>query len=436
MKKTVFVMMALSFTGFMISCTKPAPVYLLNFKPEISSQWLDVAREFEKETGVAMKVVTAASNTYEQTLRSEFAKSAPPTLFNVNGIVGYHNYKDYTLDLKDSEIYDLLIEKDMAIKEDDGVFGIPYAIESYGIIYNDALLSKYFELAGRADTGANNASEINNFAKLKAVAEDIQKHAEDLGVKGAFASTSFAVGDDWRWQTHLANVPVFYEYRDRRVSDADDLELVYSDNYKQIFDLYLNNSVTSRNMVGSKTVPDSMSEFALGEVVFVQNGIWAWPQISSEQGNIVKSEDIKFLPIYIGVSGEENQGLCTGTENFICVNKQAAADKQEASLKFLSWLFNSPTGKQLAFQKLGFVTPFSSFSSEERPDDPLVREMYRYIDNGTYSINWVFTTFPSQQFKNDLGAALLDYAVEKTEWDSVKNLFVTKWAEEKALLSK
>ena len=29
------------------------------------------------------------------------------------------------------------------------------------------------------------------------------------------------------------------------------------------------------------------------------------------------------LPIYIGVGGEANQGLCTGSENFWCVNKNA-----------------------------------------------------------------------------------------------------------------
>ena len=49
-------------------------VYYLNFKPESEEQWKKIAEDYEKETGVKVKVVTAASGTYEQTLKSEVAK--------------------------------------------------------------------------------------------------------------------------------------------------------------------------------------------------------------------------------------------------------------------------------------------------------------------------------------------------------------------------
>ena len=425
---------ALAAAVFAASCAKAEPVYLLNFKPEIANQWLEVAADFTKETGVGVKVVTAASGTYEQTLRSELSKSAPPTLFNINGGNGYQNYKDFTADLSGSEIYGLLADKTMAISADGGVYGIPYAVESYGIIYNAAILAAYFALPARKTAGlVDSADDIINFTLLKAVAEEMQARSADLGIKGAFASTSFSPGEDWRWQTHLANLPVFYEYRDKGVNDAETLNLTYSQNYRAIFDLYLNNSVTPRNLVGGKTVGDSMSEFALGQAAFVQNGTWAWNQISQEAGNVVKAEDIKFLPIYTGVTGEEFQGLCTGTENFISVNKTVSAEKQEASLKFLSWLFNTPAGKKAAFEKLGFVTPFSSFTAAERPDDPLVKEMFAYLQGANlYTVSWVFTTFPSQQFKNDLGAALQAYAVGTKDWETVERAFIDGWAQEKA----
>ena len=54
-------------------------VYFLNFKPEVSKIYEEIAREYEAETGVSVKVVTAASDTYEQTLTSEIAKSNPPS---------------------------------------------------------------------------------------------------------------------------------------------------------------------------------------------------------------------------------------------------------------------------------------------------------------------------------------------------------------------
>jgi len=444
MKKLTFyaVFMAMAFasvafvTMFSGCAKKGEPgVYLLNFKPEIDAEWKEVAAQFTAETGIPMKVVTAASGTYEQTLRSELAKSQPPTIFNINGPVGYLTWKNYCADLKDTSLYSWLLDKSMAVSSGDGVYGIPYAVETYGILYNDAIFRKYFALSSRASTGVNNTREINNFAKLKAVVEDMEAHKAELGIDGVFASTSFSPGEDWRWQTHLANLPIFYEYKAKNVGDLAKVDLTYSQNYKNIFDLYINNSVTDRKLIGAKTVGDSMAEVALGKAAMVQNGNWAWGQIAGEAGNIVKAEDIKFLPIYTGVSGEESQGLCTGTENFICVNARAAQGSQEASIKLLEWLFNTPAGKKNVIEKLGFVAPFSTFGASERPDNPLVKEMFYYLDNPAInSVSWNFPTFPSQEFKNVLGSALFDYAIGNIGWDQVSKTFVDTWAAEKAAI--
>ncbi|MDR2795504.1 MAG: ABC transporter substrate-binding protein [Spirochaetaceae bacterium] len=416
------------------SCAKNSEpgVYFLNFKPETDKEWAAAAAQFTEETGIPMKVVTAASGTYEQTLRAEISKAKPPTIFNINGPVGMINWQNYTADLKDSAIYQWLGDKGLAIGENGKIYGIPYAIESYGIIYNDAILRKYFALPSRAVKDINDASGINNFAKLKAVAEDIQAKAAELGIFAAFASTSFSPGEDWRWNTHLANMPIYFEYRLKNVNDLDVIDLTYSENFKNIFDLYINNSITDRKMTGSKTVGDSMTEFALGKVAFIQNGTWAWTQIAGEKGNVVEMQDIKFLPIYTGVDGDEAQGLCVGTENFIALNSRAGQAEQEVSLKFLEWLFNTENGKQIASGKLGLVTPFTTFSETERPGDPLIKEMFRYLaDQNLHSVPWVFTTFPSQEFKNDLGAALNAYTVGTADWDHVRTTFINGWAAEK-----
>jgi raffinose/stachyose/melibiose transport system substrate-binding protein len=410
-------------------------VYLLNFKPEIDAQWKEVAAQFTAETGIPMKVVTAASGTYEQTLQSEVAKSSPPTIFNINGPVGYLTWKSYCADLKNTTLYSWLLDKSMAVSSGDGVYGIPYAVETYGILYNDAIFKRSFALPGRAATGINDARDIKTFADLKAVVEDMGTLKSALGIDGVFASTSFSPGEDWRWQTHLANLPIYYEYKAKNVGDLDRIDLTYGQNFKNIFDLYIDNSITDRKLIGAKTVGDSMSEFALGRVAMVQNGNWAWGQISGEAGNTVRAEDIKFLPIYMGVSGEENQGLCTGTENFICINARASQASQDASIKLLEWLFNTPAGKQNVLEKLGFVAPFSTFGASERPDNPLVKEMFYYLDNPAInSVSWNFPTFPSQEFKNVLGSALFDYAIGNSNWDKVSSTFINTWASEKAAI--
>ena len=217
-------------------------VYYLNFKPEIADAIEDLAEAYTEETGVEVKMVTAAGGTYEQTLKSEITKSAPPTIFFINGPIGYQNWQDYTLDLADTDVYDWLVDKDLAITgADDSVAAIPITVEGYGIIYNAAIMEDYFALDNKA-TDFDSVDDINNFDALKEVVEDMTALKDDLGIQGVFSSTSLASTDQWRWQTHLANLPVYYEYRDADVDTMSELTFKYGKQYQNIFDLYINNS--------------------------------------------------------------------------------------------------------------------------------------------------------------------------------------------------
>lgn len=417
-------------------------IYFLNFKPEIAEVYERVAEAYEQETGVAVKVVTAAAGTYETRLRSEIVKSDPPTIFQINGPVGYQNWKEYTADLKDTKLYSYLSDKSLAVTSGDGVYGIPYVVEGYGIIYNDAILRDYFALPDKA-VDISSAEEINNFATLKAVVEDMQAKKGALGIEGVFASTSMAPGEQWRWQTHLANLPFYHEFQQMdgydnpllAGLDAAEIEFSYADAYKNIFDLYLNNSVVQSTLVGSKSVDDSMAEFALGRAAMVQNGNWAWAQINGVDGNTVKAEDIKFLPIYTGVDGEEGLGLSIGTENYFAINSQVSPELQAASVAFLEWLFSSDTGKQFVLNDLGFIAPFNTFGEDEKPTDPLAKEVTNWMDKGLTSVPWTFAAFPSEEFKNIFGGALLLYAQGSTTWDEVVAAVEESWKSEKSKIS-
>ena len=405
-------------------------VYLLNFKPEAEEALKTIASAYKDKTGVEVKVVTAASGTYQQTLQTEVAKSNPPTIFNINGPVGLVTWKDYALDLSGTEFVKALTDSSMALTDEDGVvYGSPLGVEGYGLIYNAAILNKYFAMEGAKATSVD---EIKGFAKLKEVVEDMQARKADLGIEGAFACISLASGEDWRWQTHLANYPVFYEFRDKGVTDAKEIALTYSDNYKQIFDLYLNNSTVAPSAAAAKTVTDSMADFALGKCAFVQNGNWAWSQISEVEGNTVAEGDIHFMPIYIGVSGEEKSGIALGTENYLAVNSQVSETAQKASIDFLTWLLTGEGAKMLVDNSVVSVSPYPAFS-ELTPADPLGKETAQFLANKElYPINWVFQTFPSQEFKNQLGSHLAQYASGQEDWNAVKDYFVSAWKSEKS----
>ena len=425
MKKTLALILVLVLAvGMFAGCKKAdtASVYYLNFKPEQDAQWQELAKVYTEQTGVPVTVVTAASGTYENTLKSEIAKSEPPTLFQVNGPVGLYSWKDYCADLSGSEVYQALSSDDFALKEGDAVYGVAYVIETYGIIYTQQIIDKYAALDGAL---IKDVSEINNFATLKAVADDMQAKKAELGIDGAFTSAGMDGSSDWRFKTHLANLPIYYEYEADNIGSTAAVKGSFLDNYKQIWDLYITDSTTDPALLSSKTGDDAVAEFKAGKAAFYQNGTWAYNDIKD-----LGDENIGMMPIYIGVEGEENQGLCTGSENYWCVNAKASEADQKATLDFINWVITSDEGRSSMANDMGFVTPFTTFGTDYLPDNKLIRDANDYIAAGTTSVKWCFPSMPSEEWKNGVGSALTAYAAGTGSWDDVKTAFVDGWAAE------
>lgn len=390
-------------------------VYYLNFKPEADEAWQNLAKAYTEETGTEVTVVTAASGQYETTLQSEMAKSDAPTLFQVNGPVGLKNWKDYCYDLKDSEIYSQLTSEAYALKDGESVPGIAYVIESYGLIVNKTLLEK----AGYT------LDDIKSYDQLKTVADDIQSKKDELGIKGAFTSAGMDASSDWRFKTHLANLPIYYEYKDEGVDDAAELKGTYLENYKNLFDLYITDSTCDPAELSAKTADDSRNEFVNSEAVFYQNGSWEYAELAKT----FSDEELAMIPIYFGVD-DENQGLATGTENYWCVNKNASEEDIQATLDFMNWCVTSETGTKAMSEDMGFTIPFKTAVA---PTNVFVKQDAEYTEAGLTPVSWNFTTMPSEEWKNGVGTALTSYAAETGSWDDVASAFVDNWAMEKAL---
>ena len=400
----------------------PAPeaeggsVYYLNFKPEQNDAWQALAKTYTETTGVPVTVVTAASGEYETQLMTEINKSTPPTLFQVNGPVGLANWKDYCYDLKDSEVYQQLTSDSFALKDGDTVNGIAYVVESYGLIANKALL----------DHAGYEVSGIISFADLKNVAEDITARQNELGY-AAFSSAGMDPSSDWRFQTHLANLPIYFEYQDEGIGSSPAIKGTYLDNYRAIWDLYINNSTCDPKELSAKTGDDSRNEFLAGEAVFFQNGSWEYNNLVGE-GKFT-DDDLAMIPIYIGVGDEMNQGLCTGTENFWCVNKNAKPEDIQATLDFMNWCVTSPEGTKAMAEDMGFVIPFKA--AQESPN-LFVKQDVAMTAEGKTPVSWNFATIPSEEWKHNLSSALTIYAADQTDanWEQVKTAFVDNWAAE------
>ena len=392
-------------------------VYYLNFKPEQDEQWQALAKVYTEQTGVPVTVVTAASGEYETTLMSEMAKSDAPTLFQVNGPIGLANWKDYCYDLTGSDIVGQLTSDTYALKDGDATLGIGYVIESYGLIANKTLLEK----AGYT------VDAIKSFEDLKKVAEDITARKDELGF-AAFSSAGMDASSDWRYKTHLANLPIYFEYQEDGITSTDAIKGTYLDNYKAIFDLYINNSTCAPTELAGKTADDSRNEFLAGEAAFYQNGSWEYVNLTGENG--FTDDDLAMIPIYIGVGDEANQGLCTGTENYWCVNKEASEEDIQATLDFINWCVTSEEGTTAMANEMGFVIPFKGAAEST---NLFVKQDQEMTAAGKVPVSWNFTTMPSENWKNGLGSALTAYAAGTGTWDGVVTAFVDGWAAEAAL---
>ena len=328
MKKFLAMLLALVMALSLVACgekkddtneggdTATGSVYYLNFKPESDAAWQTLAAAYTAETGVPVKVVTAASGQYDTTLTAEMDKDAAPTMFQVGNLGAVNSYGEFCYNLEGTDVYNQMTTHDFDLKNADGeTVSIGYCYEAFGIIVNKALLEK----------AGHSLDEITNFESLKAVADDIHARAAELGFD-AFTSAGLDGSSAWRFSGHLANMPLFYEFRDDNVTaQPATIKGTYLDNYKNIWDLYTTDTATTGAALLTATGDQAEAEFGQGKAVFYQNGSWEYSNlvIDETKGFKMNPADLAMIPIYCGVEGEEKAGLCCGTENCWAVNKNA-----------------------------------------------------------------------------------------------------------------
>ena len=391
-------------------------VYYLNFKPEADQAWQELAAQYTEETGVEVKVLTAASGEYESTLTAEMAKSSAPTLFQCGNQAALDTWADYCLDLSETDVYKEMTTDEFNLKGENGeVYALGYCYEAFGIITNKALL---------AEAGYS-VEDIKDFASFKAVVEDITARQDELGF-AAFSSAGLDGSSSWRFSGHLANMPLYYEFRDDNVTaQPATVTGAYLENYKNIWDLYINNSTCAPNELATKTGDESEAEFGQGKAVFFQNGTWEYSNLTGEdKGFKMNPEDLTMLPIYCGVDGEENAALCCGTENCWAVNAKASEADIQATLDFMKWVVTSDEGTTMMAQEFGPI-PFKAAKASENVFFTAANDL---IADGKYVVTWAFNYTPNvDAWREAVVSALLQYS-NGGDWANVEAAYINGWA--------
>ena len=393
-------------------------VYYLNFKPEADAAWQDLAAKYTEETGVEVKVVTAASGEYENTLTTEMGKSNAPTLFQVGNETALATWKDYIYDLADTDVYKEMSTTEYNLEGDNGeVYAIAYCYESFGIITNKALLKE----------AGYEVSDIKDFESLKTIVEDITARKDELGFS-AFSSAGLDDSSAWRFTGHLANMPLYYEFRDDKVEEQPaTVTGAYLDNFKNIWDLYINNATCEPSQLATKTGDESEAEFGQGKAVFYQNGTWEYANLvlDESKGFKMNPDDLTMIPLYCGVDGEEESGLCNGTENCWAVNSQASEEDIQATLDFLKWVVTSDEGTTMMAEQFGAVP----FKQAKEATNVFCEAANQCLADGKYNVTWAFNYTPNvDQWRAGVKSALLQYSANGGDWADVEKAYVDGWA--------
>ena len=419
MKKILALVLVLVMALSFAACSADEPsVYYLNFKPEADAAWQTLAAAYTAETGIPVTVLTAASGTYDDTLTSEMAKTEAPTMFQCGNAAALANWKDYCYDLSGTDFYAEMTTDDFNLKGENGeVYAAGYCYEAFGIITNKALLAK----AGYS------VEDITDFASLKAVADDIHARADELGFD-AFSSAGLDGSSSWRFSGHLANMPLFYEFRDNGVTACPaEITGAYLDNFKNIWDLYITDSAVDPATLSSSTGDASLEEFGSGKAVFYQNGTWEFSNLTDKYG--IPASDLTMLPIYCGVEGEANAALCSGTENCWAVNSQASEADIQATLDFMKWVVTSEAGTTMMAEQFGPCP----FKSAKEPANVFFADANRMISEGKYTVTWAFNYTPNvDDWRAGVVSALTAYSAGTGDWEAVETAFVAGWAAEYA----
>ena len=393
-----------------------ASVYWLNFKPELDETLQTLAKRYQEEKGVTVKVVTPESGTYQKTLETEMEQQFPPTMFVVGNQQEAKEWESYSLDLKGTALEMALIPGTHTLGNEDGkITAMPYCTECFGIVVNPKLIKNM----------GYSVDDINSFDKLKEVAEAIHNNKSWLGYD-AFCSHDLGADNSWRLTAHLANTEYYYEEKDYGTWPECPTSLTgeYMENYKNLYDLCLNNSISTPQEL-AQGGHNPVQEFKDGKAAFLLTGSW-------DYANITQSiPDAEIIPYYCGVKGEENAGLNSGSENYWAVNSSVDESLQKATVAFMKWIVTDPDASAALVKELGNLP----YEGAAESDNGFLAKDKKLQSDGKYAMKWSMTYQPnSTDYRADLVDALKDYNANQSDdnWSKVRKAMIDNWADQYA----
>ena len=389
-------------------------VYYLNFKPEADAAWQELAKIYSEQTGIGVKVVSPASGQYESTLVSQLGKEDDPvTMFQISSKEELETFGGFTYNLVNTDIYSLMTSHSFDIEYRKRIAAIGYCYEAFGLITNLKLLNE----------AGYRIEDIYDFESLRNIVRDVHERSEELGFD-AFTSSGLDATSSWRFTGHLINMPLFYEFKENDINDTPgSIKGTYLKNYREMWDLYLDNNSKEIGENISSSIEEARREFINEEALFYQNGSWEYNSLINGKMN---PNDLYMLPLYIGIDNEEAYGLACGSQNSWAINSRAPKEKIDATLAFIKWVITSKEGTEMMAKEFGSVP----FKDAKKSENVFLNQANDYLKEGKLNVDWVFNDAPNiESWRKEIVDALIEYSSDQSDknWANVEDAIINNW---------
>ncbi|MBC5997312.1 carbohydrate ABC transporter substrate-binding protein [Romboutsia ilealis] len=404
------------------SASGDVTVDIFQFKVETQEALQAAAKKYEESHGgVKINIETiGGGNDYGAGLRTKFQSGQEPTIFNVGGPQDVEDWASKLEDLSDQPWVNQAFEGTLgSVTTDEGIFGMPFAQEGYGFIYNKQI----FEKAGIKP------EEITTLAKLEEAIKILDSKKSELGIE---AVMSLPAKEKWVTGLHLLNVALGNEFASgKEAYEAKKLEFKYSDQLKKILDLQAEYSYMPDGTKASLNSVDyamqTEQKFATGKVAMIQMGNWTYQAISGVNEEIGNNLGILPMPL----EGVNEDSIPVGIPMYWSINKDKSDEEKAAAKDFLNWLYTSDEGKEMVINDFNFIPAFKGYEDESlQPKDPLSAAVLQYSNDGK-TMPWVFMGYPSGWGENVVGADIQKYLDGSMSWEELVKHAQDTWEDER-----
>lgn len=350
----------------------------LNSKPEITDAFKKVTSEWGDAHGVTFEV-TETSNPND-TLMANYQSGDAPVLAVVDGANVLDFAAEHLLPL-DGEAWADYTE--MAQYVDDTLYGFPLTVESHCIVVNKAAVE---ENIGREFV----AEDYKSIEEFEALLEEMRGNGMETPVA--------ILPDIWSMVGH--DFYPFYAYQDGSGDGAfalidavkegkdiyeDEIFYNHADFMSRVAAEYNVNKADPLNADHDMTV----LALADGEVGFLLNGTWTWPELESMGAS--KSDDYTIMA-YPNGSANAGKVMAAPTKYIVIDNSNATEEQQAAAKEFLNYLVTNEAGQKALIDDLGIVCAFTN--NPNVPSDPVNKALMQYISDGN-TVTYLPLSFPS-----------------------------------------